>query len=217
MHDLFGITDLGLYVLGVVFIVLLPGPNSLYVLSVAAQRGVRQGYLGACGIFIGDTVLMVLAAAGLASLLEAVAWLFVVVKLLGAAYLAWIGLNMLRVALRRYRQAEAPFAPTARVDAAHPLGKALLISLLNPKAIFFFISFFIQFVDPAYAHPALSFLILGGIVQLFSLLYLSTLIFAGSRLAEAFRRRRRLAAGLTGVVGAAFMAFSARLATASIK
>ena len=71
--------------------------------------------------------------------------------------------------------------------------------------------------DPAYAHPALSFLILGGIVQLFSLLYLSTLIFAGSRLAEAFRRRRRLAAGLTGVVGAAFMAFSARLATASIK
>ena len=217
MQDFFGITNIGLYVLGVVFIVLLPGPNSLYVLSVAAQRGVKAGYLGACGIFIGDTVLMVLAAAGLASLLEAVAWLFVVVKLLGAAYLAWIGLNMLRVALRRYKQAEAPIAPTARVDAAHPLGKALLISLLNPKAIFFFISFFIQFVDPAYAHPALSFLILGGIVQLFSLLYLSTLIFAGSRLAEAFRRRRRLAAGLTGVVGAAFMAFSARLATASIK
>ncbi|SCC93242.1 conserved membrane hypothetical protein [Thiomonas sp. X19] len=217
MHDLFGITNIGLYVLGVVFIVLLPGPNSLYVLSVAAQRGVKQGYLGACGIFIGDTVLMVLAAAGLASLLEAVAWLFIVVKLVGAAYLAWIGFNMLRAALRRYKQAEAPTAPPARVDAAHPLGKALLISLLNPKAIFFFISFFIQFVDPAYAHPALSFLILGGIVQFFSLLYLSTLIFAGSRLAEAFRRHRRLAAALTGVVGTAFMAFSARLATASIK
>ncbi len=217
MNHLFGITNLGLYVLGVVFIVLLPGPNSLYVLSVAAQRGVRAGYLGACGIFIGDTVLMVLAAAGLASLLEAVAWLFILVKLAGAAYLAWIGFNMLRAALRRYRQAEAPLAPPARVDAAHPLAKALLISLLNPKAIFFFISFFIQFVDPAYLHPALSFLVLGGIVQFFSALYLSTLIFAGSRLADLFRAHRRVAASLTGVVGTAFMAFSARLATASLK
>lgn len=217
MHDLFGIPNIGLYVLGVVFIVLLPGPNSLYVLSVAAQRGTKAGYLGACGIFIGDTVLMVLAAAGLASLLEAVAWLFMAVKIAGAAYLAWIGVGMLRAALRRWRQADAPAPPPARVDASHPLVKALLISLLNPKAIFFFISFFIQFVDPAYPHPALSFLILGGIVQFFSALYLSTLIMAGVRLSAAFRRHRRVAASLTGVVGAAFMAFSAKLATASIK
>ena len=214
MHP-FGITDLPLYVLGVVFIVLLPGPNSLYVLGLAAQRGVRTGYLGALGIFLGDSVLMVLAAAGLASLLATVAWLFMLVKFAGAAYLAWIGLGMLRAGLRNWRRAEAAAVPPAKVDASHPLGKALLISLLNPKAILFFISFFIQFVQPGYAHPALSFLILGAIVQFFSLLYLSTLIFAGSRLAEAFRRRRRVAAGLTGALGAAFMAFSLRLATAS--
>ena len=217
MHELFGIPNIGLYVLGVVFIVLLPGPNSLYVLSVAAQRGVKAGYLGACGIFIGDTVLMVLAAGGLASLLEAVAWLFTAVKLIGAVYLAWIGFGMLRAALRRWRCAEVPAVPPVRVDASHPLAKALLISLLNPKAIFFFISFFIQFVDPAYPHPALSFLILGGIAQAFSVLYLSTLIMAGVRLSAAFRSHRRVAAFLTGVVGAAFMAFSAKLATASIK
>lgn len=214
MHP-FGITDLPLYVLGVVFIVLLPGPNSLYVLGLAAQRGVRTGYLGALGIFLGDSVLMVLAAAGLASLLATVAWLFMLVKFAGAAYLAWIGLGMLRAGLRNWRRAEATAVPPAKVDASHPLGKALLISLLNPKAILFFISFFIQFVQPGYAHPALSFLILGAIVQFFSLLYLSTLIFAGSRLADAFRRRRRVAAGLTGALGAAFMAFSVRLATAS--
>ncbi len=214
MHA-FGITNLALYVVGVVFIVLLPGPNSLYVLGLAAQRGVRTGYLGACGIFIGDSVLMVLAAAGLASLLEAVAWLFMLVKLAGAAYLAWIGLGMLRRALRNWRRAEIPQAPPMRVDDAHPMLKALLISLLNPKAILFFISFFIQFVEPDYPHPALSFLVLGAIVQFFSALYLSVLIFAGARLAEAFRRRRRLSAGLTGALGAAFVAFSARLATAT--
>ncbi len=214
MHAL-GIHDLALYVIGVVFIVLLPGPNSLYVLGVAAQRGVRAGYLGACGIFLGDSLLMLLAAAGLASLLREVAWLFVAVKLAGAAYLAWIGLAMLRAGLRNYARAESQAPPPARVDGAHPLPKALLISLLNPKAILFFVSFFIQFVDPTYAHPALSFLVLGAIVQAVSALYLSTLIVAGSRLAAAFRRRRRLASGLSGALGVAFVAFSARLATAS--
>ena len=212
-----GITDLTTYLLGTIAIVLLPGPNSLYVLSVAAQRGVRRGYLGALGVVIGDSVLMLLAAAGLASLLRQMAALFLVVKLAGAAYLAWIGLGMLRAALRRWSRVDVPAAEPARVDAAHPLPKALMISLLNPKAILFFISFFIQFVDPGYAHPALSFLILGTIVQFFSILYLSLLINAGARLAAAFRRRRALAAALTGVVGAAFMAFSARLATASMQ
>ncbi len=216
MHPFFGVTDLGLYVLGVVFIVLLPGPNSLYVLSVAAQRGVRAGYVGACGVFLGDSVLMLLTAVGLAGLLRSVVGLFVVVKIVGAAYLAWIGLAMLRAALRRWRSAEAPAPEPARVDAAHPFGKALLISLLNPKAILFYLSFFAQFVDPAYPHPALTFVILGAIVQFFSALYLSTLIFAGSGLAAAFRRHRRIAATLGGTVGVLFMAFSVRLATASV-
>ena len=56
MHTAFGITDFWTYVLGTIFIVLLPGPNSMYVLSVAAQRGVRAGYKGACGVFLGDFV-----------------------------------------------------------------------------------------------------------------------------------------------------------------
>ncbi|MGB9149682.1 MAG: LysE family transporter, partial [Burkholderiales bacterium] len=93
---MFGITDILTYTLGVIFIVLLPGPNSLYVLSVAAQRGVKQGYLGALGIFVGDTILMILSAAGVASLLKANSDLFNLIKYLGAAYLAWIGLNLLR-------------------------------------------------------------------------------------------------------------------------
>jgi len=69
-ESFFGVINLPTYLLGTLIIVLLPGPNSLFVLSVAARRGVRQGYLGACGVFIGDTVLMVLASAGVASLLR---------------------------------------------------------------------------------------------------------------------------------------------------
>lgn len=92
---MFGITDLSTYLLGTLFIVLLPGPNSLYVLSVAAQRGVRLGFQGACGIFVGDTILMVLSATGVASVLKGLPALFFVLKYAGAAYLAWIGLAML--------------------------------------------------------------------------------------------------------------------------
>ncbi len=168
MHTAFGITDFWTYVLGTIFIVLLPGPNSMYVLSVAAQRGVRAGYKGACGVFLGDFVLMVLSAAGVASLLKASPALFYVVKYIGAAYLAWIGLNMLRGALRSWAargDAAAATVPAAAPDQSDPFRKALLISLLNPKAILFFISFFIQFVDPAFAYPVLSFAALGVVCQ----------------------------------------------------
>jgi leucine efflux protein len=66
----YGITDLTTYILGTIFIVLLPGPNSMYVTTVAARHGIATGYRAACGVFLGDTVLMILAAAGAASLLR---------------------------------------------------------------------------------------------------------------------------------------------------
>ncbi|VVE41981.1 leucine efflux protein LeuE [Pandoraea horticolens] len=215
-----GIVNLWTYLAGVVVVILLPGPNSLYVLSVAAQRGVRHGYAGACGVFLGDTILMTLAAAGVASLLHTQPALFFVVKYLGAAYLCWMGLNMLRGALAYARAARANegaavVAPKP-VDADHPFKRALFISLLNPKAILFCVSFFIQFVDPGYAYPAVSFAVLGVIVQTCSFLYLSTLILAGYRLAEHFRQRRRLSAGATGGVGALFVGFGVKLATATL-
>jgi leucine efflux protein len=96
-----------------------------------------------------------------------------------------------------------------------PYRRALLASLLNPKAILFFVSFFVQFVDPAYPYPALSFLALGLWVQLFSITYLSILIFTGVRLAAAFRRRKRLQAGASAAAGTAFLGFAAKLSLAS--
>ena len=217
----FGITEFWTFLLGTIFIVLLPGPNSMYVLSVAARRGVRAGYQGACGVFLGDAILMVLSAAGVASLLKASPALFYVVKYIGAAYLSWIGLQMLRGAVRNWRARQQGNAVdqglgAAESSEAHPFKKALVISLLNPKAILFFISFFIQFVDPAFPHPALSFVVLGAIAQCASFLYLSTLIFAGARLAEHFCRRRKLAAGAASSVGGLFIGFSVKLALATM-
>ncbi|MEY4748826.1 MAG: hypothetical protein RIQ60_1040 [Pseudomonadota bacterium] len=214
---MFGITDLWTYLAAVVFIILLPGPNSLFVLSVAAQRGVRAGYMAATGVFIGDTVLMTVAALGGASLLKASPQVFLGVKIIGAAYLGWMGLQLLGAALATWRGTPASGrASAAKVDVTQPLRKAFVISVLNPKAILFLLSFFIQFVDPAYAYPGLSFLILGTIVQTASVLYLSTLIFMGARLAAAFRARRRLSSAASAGVGALFVGFGAKLASATL-
>ncbi|MCW7990639.1 leucine efflux protein LeuE [Streptomyces sp. SID8375] len=217
-----GITDLSTYLVGLALIILLPGPNSLYVVSVAARRGPRVAYRAAAGVLCGDTVLMTLSAGGVASLLQTTPVLFTVVKFAGAGYLTWLAVGMLRGAWalwrgREARRAErgdrASEAPKEAVE--RPFRRALVVSLLNPKAILFFISFFVQFVDPSYAHPVLSFLTLGAWAQLFSFTYLSVLIFSGTFLAATFRRRRRLTAGLSAGAGAAFLGFAAKLSLAS--
>ncbi|MFI7309441.1 LysE family transporter [Streptomyces hygroscopicus] len=258
-----GITDLSTYLAGLALIILLPGPNSLYVVSVAARRGPRTGYRAAAGVLCGDAVLMALSAGGVASLLHASPVLFAVVKFAGAGYLTWLAVGMLRGARALWRRraanagaarsaggaadtrttdgaadsamgsaagsamgsavgsamaesagsAEGPGAGSA--EGERPYRRALVISLLNPKAILFFISFFVQFVDPHYAHPALSFVALGAWAQLFSITYLSVLIFSGTYLAATLRRRRRLRAGLSAVAGAAFLGFAAKLSLSS--
>lgn len=211
----YGVTDLSTYILGTIFIVLLPGPNSLYVTAVASRQGVAAGYRGACGIFLGDAILMTLSAAGAASLLQTTPLLFTLFKYAGASYLAWMGLGLLRAAWQQWRGQAPRTAQAPEADGSRPFRSALLISLMNPKAILFFMSFFVQFVDPAYAHPALSFAILGAIAQGCSAVYLSLLIFGGAYLAQQFRRRRRLSAATTGGVGGLFVGFAAKLAGAS--
>ncbi len=223
-----GVTDLTTYIIGAIGIIFLPGPNSLYVLSVAGARGIRAGYAGACGVFLGDTILLILTACGAASLLRTYPALFLVIKYAGAAYLTWVGLNLLWNALRQWRNpapVETAAASTStstststntNANEQNPFKRALLISLLNPKAILFLLSFFIQFIDPAYPQPAIPFLILSVIVMFFSALYLSLLILLGTRLAGYFRKQRTLTAGLSSGVGGLFVWFGAKLAGTSL-
>ncbi|MFH9759467.1 leucine efflux protein LeuE [Streptomyces anulatus] len=225
-----GVTDLPTYLAGLALIVLLPGPNSLYVLSVAARRGVRTGYTAAAGVWTGDTILMTLSVLGAASLLQTTPLLFAIVKYAGAAYLTWMAIGMLRAAVSLWRErhrrtaelaetvetADAAEASGATAPVERPYRRALVVSLINPKAILFLISFFVQFVDPGYAYPALSFLLLGTLLQLASFAYLSVLIFGGTRLAAAFRRRKRLSAGATSAAGVLFLGFAAKLSLSSV-
>lgn len=214
----YGVTDVWTYVVGAIAIILLPGPNSLYVLSVATARGVKAGYQGACGVFVGDTILLLLTALGAAGILKTYPALFTLVKYSGAAYLSYVGLSLIWASFNKWRSHHVARAeaPTSAAPLERPFHRALMVSLLNPKAILFLLSFFVQFIDPTYDYPAVPFLILGGLIMIFSALYLSVLILAGIRLADNFRQRPRLTAGLSASVGCLFIGFGSKLATATL-
>ena len=121
----YGVTDIWTYVIGAIGIILLPGPNSLFVLSVATARGVRAGYQGAMGVFLGDTILLALVGLGAAGLLRTHPALFMVVKYAGAVYLGWVGVNLLRAALARWRSSPSDVQVDAQPEELAPDGGML--------------------------------------------------------------------------------------------
>ena len=210
---MFGIIDLPTYIIGTIAVILLPGPNSMYCLAVAGQHGAKTAYRAIGGILLGDSILIAATVFGAGALLKTVPELFHAVKLVGGLYLAWIGFNLLRGAAKKWRlrPSENMVQPPPAEAPKHIFKRALLLSLTNPKAILFFLSFFVQFVDPRYPHPLLSFLMLALMLQFISFVYLSIMVFSGSRLAEMFRRQRKTSSLGMALVGGLFIGFAVKL------
>lgn len=210
MFESIGILNFWTYLAGLILIIVVPGPNSLYVLKSATSHGTKAGYKAALGVFTGDAILIFLSFVGVASVIKASPVLFSVVRYLGAAYLLYLGCKILYGTFIRQQQALPADSITVRAENQYV--KALMLSLTNPKAILFFISFFIQFIDFSYAHTAISYLVLAAILELVSFLYLSILIYGGYLIARYFREQKRLAKLGNGAVGTFFMGFAAKLA-----
>jgi leucine efflux protein len=209
-----GIVHLPTYILGTIAIVLLPGPNSLYVLTATSQGNWRSGLWASLGIVVGDTILITAVVLGAASLLQNSPALFAGLRFIGAMYLLWLAWGLLQTAWQRYQRIshhQMQQFKNARLMQMHPFLAALGLSLTNPKAIFFFVSFFTQFVDPAFANPALSFLYLAIILQLISISYLGALIWIGETLIRRFEHQSKWAALLWFGVGILFIFFALRL------
>lgn len=161
---------------------------------------------------------MVLTALGAATVLKTFPMIFNTIKFLGAAYLIYIGLRLIISATHAWKNSkngELELPKTKDISAKKAFNKALLVSLLNPKAILFFLSFFVQFVNPDYPNPILPFAILVTTLQFVSFMYLTTLIYIGSQLAATFHKYKRIKATSSGGVGAVFIAFAVKLALAS--
>lgn len=216
---MFGITDLTTFIIGTALIVMLPGPNSLYVMSVASRYGIKTGYRAAFGVYAGDMILIFLTALGAASLLHAFPVLFTILKIIGAVYLSYLGIKLLIAAYHTWNTVHSNAQiqqAEQNLEQLHPFRTAMTISILNPKAILFYLSFFVQFVDPNYAYPALSFALLSIILQIISMAYLSILIFSGIKLASYFNRQFKVAAVAVATVGLLFCGFGLKLALSTL-
>lgn len=211
-----GIVNFPSYLLGAILIILLPGPNSLYVLAVSAQQGWRRAAWAALGVFLGDSIIMLAVALGAATLLQSSPVLFNTLRLLGAVYLAWLGIGIIRSGLDRLKcnggseNAVAAESSTGLLRL-HPLGAALFLSLTNPKAIFFFIAFFTQFVDPNVHASAWGFFYLAVVTQIISMIYLTGVIAVGQYCLDMANAHPAFASGVWLGTGILFMVFSARL------
>ncbi len=192
-----------------VLLAVSPGPGMLYVLARSLAGGRREGLLSALGTFAGGLVHVFAAAAGISIILAKSALAFSVVKYLGAAYLVFLGIRMLRDA-RRVDTVELPVEKPRR----NPLWQGVMTEVLNPKTALFFLSFIPQFVDRSAGHVFEQFIVLGAIsVTLNTSADLIVTLLAGPfgdriRRSARFRRRQRALTGTVMIGLGAYLALS---------
>jgi threonine/homoserine/homoserine lactone efflux protein len=152
----------------------VPGPAILYTAAQTIVRGRRAGFMAAFGLHIGCYAHVFAAGLGLSVLFKHVPEAFLAVKIVGALYLVWLGVGMIRT---KDIGADLPVVPQR--SAARAFGQSMMVEVLNPKTAIFFLAFLPQFVDPAGAVPVgIQFLILGAIVNLmFSMVDVLTVLF----------------------------------------
>ncbi len=200
---MFGISDYGAFCVAVLLFLALPGPGTFALLTSTGKGGFRAGAAATFGVIAGDQVLLWLAVAGVAALLAAHPALFKAVQYGGAAYLAWIGLRLIF--------AREGKASPVRIEPRRYARQAFLITLLNPKAIVFYMAFFPLFIDPATHQGGATFLAMAVTIAALTALYCLTLCAFAQAVARKFRANRRAARWLERTAGVFLVGFGIRL------
>ncbi len=201
---MFGIADYGAFCAAILLFLALPGPGTFTLLSATAKGGLRGGAAATVGVIVGDQVLMWLAVAGVAALLAAHPAWFKAIQVAGAAYLAWVGLKLIFA-----RSAEG--ASPVRIQPHHYARQAFFITLLNPKAIVFYMAFFPLFIDPTRHQGLPTFAAMALTIAAITAAYcLALCAFAGA-IAQRVRAHQGLARWLQRLAGGLLIAFGLRL------
>jgi threonine/homoserine/homoserine lactone efflux protein len=204
---MFGIADYGAFCAAILVFLALPGPGTFALLTSTGKGGLRAGAAATLGVILGDQVLLWLAVAGVAALLAANPMVFQLVQYAGAAYLAWIGLKLLFAR-------EGGSSPV-RIEARHYARQAFLITLLNPKAIVFYMAFFPLFIDPAAHQGAATFGAMAATIAAITAAYGLALCAFAQAVSAQVRAHRRLARALERLAGVFLIGFGLRLGTQS--
>ncbi len=200
---MFGIADYGAFVVAIIVFLLIPGPGNLALITSTSKGGIRGGLAATVGVILGDQVLLWLAVAGVAALLAAYPAAFHAVQWLGAAYLAWLGAKML--------WAKPGAAPILHIKPHHFMRQALMITLLNPKAIVFYMAFFPLFVDPARHQGLPTYAFMALTIAAITFVYGLTSVLLTYFLAERLRANPRITRVLEKAAGLLLIGFGAKL------
>ncbi|MDP3652252.1 MAG: LysE family transporter [Rhodoferax sp.] len=201
---MFGIADYGAFVAAIIVFLLIPGPGNLALITSTSKGRIRGGLAATLGVILGDQVLLWLAVAGVAALLAAYPTAFTAVQWLGAAYLAWLGGKMLL--------AKPGAAPILHIKPHHYLRQALMITLLNPKAIVFYMAFFPLFVDPARHQGLVTYAFMAFTIAAITLAYGLASVLLTHFLAERLRANPLISRALEKLAGLFLVGFGAKLA-----
>jgi threonine/homoserine/homoserine lactone efflux protein len=182
----------------------LPGPGTFALLTATAKGGFRAGAAATGGLIAGDQVLMWLAAVGVAAVLQANEALFKGLQYLGAAYLVWIGVKLL--------VAKAGGATPIDLKPRRFVRQAFLITLMNPKAIVFYMAFFPLFIDAEHHRGVVTFAAMAATIAVVTLAYCLLLCAFASAISEQVRAHRRVSVLLQRAAGVALIGFGLRLA-----
>ena len=201
---MFGVADYGAFVAAILIFLAIPGPGNLALITSTGKGGIAGGLAATFGVIAGDQMLMWSAVAGVAALLAAYPAAFRAVQWLGAAYLAWLGLRMLL--------AKPGDAPVLHIEPRQYFKQAGLITLLNPKAIVFYMAFFPLFVDPARHQGLVTFGFMAATVAVLTFLYGLGAVLLTHFLAERMRANPRVGQVLEKFAGLCLVGFGVKLA-----
>jgi threonine/homoserine/homoserine lactone efflux protein len=210
---MFGIHDLTLFILSGLLLNIMPGPDSLLIMTRSATQGWRAGSAAALGIGAGTLVHVLAAALGLSALLATSAAAFTAVKWVGAAYIVYVGIGMLRSKLKASDSGDTAAAPVA---APMPFRKiflqGFLTNILNPKVALFFLAFVPQFISADAASKPFAFVILGVIFDFNGMLWCHGLAMFTAFASTRLQIKPRVSLWLNRVTGGLFLALGVRLA-----
>ncbi len=199
-----GVADYGAFVAAIIIFLLIPGPGNLALITSTGKGGIAGGLGATFGVIAGDQVLLWAAVAGVSAVMLAYPTAFHVVQWMGAAYLTWMGLKMLI--------AKPGDAPILQIKPHHYFRQALLITLLNPKAIVFYMAFFPLFVDPAQHQGLKTFGVMAATIAVLTFLYGLTAVLITYYLAERIRASPKTSAALQKAAGVFLVGFGIKLA-----
>ncbi|MES2414490.1 MAG: LysE family transporter [Pseudomonadota bacterium] len=199
-----GVADYGAFVVAIIVFLLIPGPGNLALITSTSKGGIRGGLAATFGVIAGDQVLLWAAVAGVSAVLATYPTAFHIVQWAGAIYLAWLGLKML--------VARAGDAPILQMKPSHFFRQTLLITLLNPKAIVFYMAFFPLFVDPAQHQGIKTFAVMAATIAVLTFLYGLTSVLLTFYLAEKIRANPRVSGVLNKIAGIFLIGFGLKLA-----